>query len=123
MPQISIRQNFRLNGEDHYTIFDVPISVTNKINTDVTRPSCDSLNNPMLTPEQINVTAANDLPVMFAPGDATVIQTAGSGSNSGDGLGPTKPSAQGLGSGAGMLSWRSGVHWLCLFSIVFAIVL
>ncbi|KAK7987723.1 hypothetical protein PG989_008038 [Apiospora arundinis] len=28
---ISIRQSFRLNGKDHYTIFDVPISVTNKI--------------------------------------------------------------------------------------------
>ncbi|KAK0734045.1 WD40-repeat-containing domain protein [Lasiosphaeria miniovina] len=74
---ISIRQNFRLNGADHYTIFDLPISVTNKIDFGVVRPSCDLLNNPLLTPSQINAT--NDVPVMFAPGDATVVQTAGSG--------------------------------------------
>lgn len=121
---ISIRQNFRLNGADHYTIFDLPISVTNKIDFGVVRPSCDSLNNPLLTPAQINAT--NDVPVMFAPGDATVVQTAGSGSSSsGDGLGPAKTgagTAQGLG-GAGMLNWRSGAHWLCLISIAVAFVL
>ncbi|KAK1752471.1 WD40 repeat-like protein [Echria macrotheca] len=101
---ISIRQNFRLNGQDHYTIFDVPISVTNKIDSNTARPSCDSLLNPMLTPEQVNVTGANNVPVMFAPGDATVIQTSAGGANNGDGLGPTKPGAtpgQGLGNGAG----------------------
>ncbi|KAK3394298.1 hypothetical protein B0H63DRAFT_42318 [Podospora didyma] len=121
---ISIRQNFRLNNVDHYTIFDMPISVTNRIDAGVGRPSCDSLNNPLLTPAQINAT--NDVPVMFAPGDATIVQSAASniGGSNGDGLGPTKPGAnagQGLG-GAGALNWRSGAHWLCLISIAVAIV-
>lgn len=121
--QISIRQNFRLNGEDHYTIFDLPISVTNKIEFDLLRPSCDSLNNPLLGPAEVNI-SANSLPVMFAPGDSTVIQTGNSGSG-GDGLGPSKPEAgpgQGLG-GAGTLSWRSGAHWICLLSIAIALAL
>ncbi|KAK3337227.1 WD40 repeat-like protein [Cercophora scortea] len=81
---ISIRQNFRLNGVDHYTIFDLPISVTNKIDADLTRPTCDSLNNPLLTYEQINATGANDLPAMFAPGDATVVESTGTSSGSND---------------------------------------
>ncbi|KAI0818379.1 hypothetical protein GGR55DRAFT_72945 [Xylaria sp. FL0064] len=71
---ISIRQNFRLNGVDHYTIFDVPISVTNSIDFVGNNPTCDSVNNPLLTPEEINATAANSVGVLFAPGDATVIQ-------------------------------------------------
>ncbi|KAJ8123964.1 hypothetical protein ONZ43_g205 [Nemania bipapillata] len=81
---ISIRQNFRLNGEDHYTIFDVPISVTNSIEFVGNNPACDSVNNPLLTPEEINATAANSVGVLFAPGDATVIQqsTAKSGAAS-----------------------------------------
>lgn len=72
--QISIRQNFRLNGEDHYTIFDVPISVTNSINFVGNNPSCDSVNNPLLSPEEIDAKTANSVGVLFAPGDATVIQ-------------------------------------------------
>ncbi|KAI1311379.1 hypothetical protein F5Y03DRAFT_305463 [Xylaria venustula] len=71
---ISIRQNFRLNNEDHYTIFDVPISVTNSIDFVGNNPTCDSVNNPLLTPEEINSTAANSVGVLFAPGDATVVQ-------------------------------------------------
>ncbi|KAI0102218.1 hypothetical protein GGR51DRAFT_528156 [Nemania sp. FL0031] len=71
---ISIRQNFRLNGEDHYTIFDVPISVTNSIDFVGNNPACDSVDNPLLTPEEINATAANSVGILFAPGDATVIQ-------------------------------------------------
>lgn len=103
---ISIRQNYRLNGEDHYTIFDMPISVTNSISSVDGRPSCDSLNNPLLSPEQVNMTGANSVPVMFAPGDSTVIQTKGF--------------ADGLGAGS-TLSWRSGAHWLCLASIALAL--
>lgn len=101
----------------------MPISVTNKIDFDLLRPSCDSLNNPLLTPEEVSV-SANAMPVMFAPGDSTVIQTDGS-SDGGDGLGPPKPEgdpSQGLG-GAGSLNWRSGAHWLCLLSIVIAFAL
>lgn len=64
---ISIHQNFRLNGNNHYTIFNLPISVTNSIqqfpgaNQLLTKPppgplnanggrvSCDSISNPLLS--------------------------------------------------------------------------
>jgi hypothetical protein len=121
---ISIRQNFRLNGADHYTIFDLPISVTNRIEPNLLRPACDSLNNPLLTPEEINVAGANNVPVLFAPGDATSVQTSGSGSSS-SGLGPDKPAATGggLGSAGSSVSWRSGTYWVCLAGVVIAFVI
>ncbi|CAK7221418.1 hypothetical protein SCUCBS95973_004492 [Sporothrix curviconia] len=108
---ISIRQNFRLNGVDHYTIFDLPISVTNAISantssssssSDGSRPPCAELENPLLSPDQVNATAADSVGVLFAPGDATQIQVEGSDTDaSGTGLGPSKPTANandGLGS-------------------------
>lgn len=125
--KVSIRQNFRLNGNDHYTIFDLPISVTNRIEERPGRPSCESLENPLLSPEEVDYEGANDVPIMFAPGDATTIETTGSsGINDGDGLGPTKPgatAADGLGSGAGSLSWRSAACWLSLVSIAVMVAL
>ncbi|KAJ9139191.1 WD40 repeat-like protein [Pleurostoma richardsiae] len=108
---ISIRQNFRLNGDEHYTIFDLPISVTNSIPSSLDRPPCDSLDNPLLTPEQINATAADSVGVLFAPGDSTQIQVT-----------PQGKEGQGLG-GAGTLDWRGGAHWLCLVSIAVAVLL
>ncbi|KAH8814900.1 hypothetical protein F5884DRAFT_639668, partial [Xylogone sp. PMI_703] len=56
---ISIHQNFRLNGTDLYTIFDLPIEVTNSISESDTRPSCDSLNNKLLTQEELEASANN----------------------------------------------------------------
>lgn len=104
-PKISIRQNFRLNGENHYTIFDVPISVTNSIPASGARPACDSISNPLLAPEEVDVVGANSLPVMFAPGDATVIQTPADGKA--DGLGSLK------GNGAsGRMSGALGMGWV-----------
>ncbi|KAK6208237.1 hypothetical protein LQW54_007019 [Pestalotiopsis sp. IQ-011] len=79
---ISIRQNFRLNGDDHYTIFDVPINVTNSIEESDQRPSCDALDNPLLDYDAINATAANSVGVLFAPGDATTVEQSGSSSGS-----------------------------------------
>jgi hypothetical protein len=70
---ISIRQSFRLNDEDHYTIFDVPISVTNNIDSTEFNPSCDAVDNPLLSPEEIDAETANSVGVLFAPGDATTI--------------------------------------------------
>jgi hypothetical protein len=53
----------------------MPISVTNSIPESDSRPSCDALDNqPMLSPEQLRE-SADDMPIMFAPGDATVLQT------------------------------------------------
>ncbi|KXX77918.1 hypothetical protein MMYC01_205035 [Madurella mycetomatis] len=123
---ISIRQSFRLNGEDHYTIFDIPISVTNSIEFRGDRSSCDALNNPLLTPDEIRVSADMDVPVMFAPGDATIVQTAGSGSGSGgEGLGPVRPGAtpgQGLGSGAPGRRWRE-LGWASMVGMVIMLVM
>ncbi|KAF6803411.1 hypothetical protein CPLU01_00703 [Colletotrichum plurivorum] len=123
---ISIRQNFRLNGEDHYTIFDVPISVTNSIPEKDGRPSCDALNNPLLTEAELDAPSANAVGVLFAPGDSTEIEVkAGDGSGNGDGIGGSKPEAtpgDGLGAGS-TLSWRDGAHWLCLASIGAALLL
>jgi hypothetical protein len=51
-----MHQSFRLNGSDYYTIFDLPIAVTNQISANDSRPSCDSLNNPLLRGEQVNAT-------------------------------------------------------------------
>ncbi len=74
---------------DHYTIFDLPISVTNEISASPSRPSCDSLNNPLLPPDQINRNDTDTLGVLFAPGDSTVVQT-----GSGGDMGPQKPEAK-----------------------------
>lgn len=108
---ISIRQNFVMNNTNFYTIFDVPIAVTNSIPDSISRAQCDALNNPLLTPEQINASAANSVGVLFAPGGSQVVQVKLDKAESGQGLG-----------GAGMLSWRSGAEWLCLvtFAMAFA---
>ncbi|KAG7422543.1 hypothetical protein Forpe1208_v000914 [Fusarium oxysporum f. sp. rapae] len=74
---ISIRQNFRLKGDDHYTIFDVPINVTNSIPEDDDRPSCDELSNEILSPEEIDAEAANKVGVLFAPGGSTELDASG----------------------------------------------
>ncbi|ORY66413.1 uncharacterized protein BCR38DRAFT_456971 [Pseudomassariella vexata] len=111
---ISIRQNFRLNNEDHYTIFDVPISVTNSIPSNG-NPSCDSLDNPLLTEDQIDAAAANTVGVLFAPGDATQVEaTYPDSSDDEEGLGGSKPEAtagDGLG-GAGSSSVSGAVCWM-----------
>lgn len=110
---ISIRQNFRLNGTDIYTIFDLPIKVTNSIPEESTRPSCDSLNNPLLDEATLNASANNFTRIV-----GTAIQ---GNSGSGSGLGGSKPDASpenGLG-GAGMLNWRTSVHGIWVVAFVF----
>ncbi|KAK6865982.1 hypothetical protein PG995_002510 [Apiospora arundinis] len=76
------------------------------------QPPCDSVNNPLLTPEEIDATSANTVGILFAPGDATQIeqtQTGVTGQN-------------GLGGGLGSPSWSRTASWLaatCLFFMVF----
>lgn len=110
---ISIHQNFRLNNTDYYTIFDLPISVTNSIDNSTARPDCNALNNPMLTPAQINMTAANRIGVLFAPGDSKIVEVKLNKTNADN----TTP---GLGGAAG-LSWYSGAQWIC--ALAFAVAL
>ncbi|KAK4202284.1 hypothetical protein QBC40DRAFT_221842 [Triangularia verruculosa] len=122
---VSIRQSFRLNGEDFYTVFDVPISVTNRIGEEapngVARPSCEELGNELWEWEEI-MEGQDDLGALFAPGDATVLETTG-GDGDGDGLGPVRPGAgsgSGLGSGAGGL--KAGLGWLMGLAMGVAVV-
>jgi hypothetical protein len=68
-----VRQNFRLNETDHYTVFDLPIMVTNRIDADDARPGCDSLTNELLTPEEVDAVAANEIGILFAPDSSTEV--------------------------------------------------
>jgi hypothetical protein len=54
--QISMHQNFALNGSNHYTIFDLPIQVTNSIPSSDVRPPCGAVNNKLLPGDQGNAT-------------------------------------------------------------------
>ncbi|RBR20806.1 uncharacterized protein FIESC28_05159 [Fusarium coffeatum] len=85
---ISIRQRFRYQGDDYYTIFDVPISVNNSIPESDDRPSCDQLSNELLSPEDIDVEGANEVGVLFAPGDATELDINGGEGSAGSVFGP-----------------------------------
>ncbi|KAK3300427.1 uncharacterized protein B0H64DRAFT_369684 [Chaetomium fimeti] len=98
---VSIRQSFRLNGEDYYTVFDLPIAVTNSIPASDNRPSCAALNNPLLSPEEVLDSSDVSVPVMFAPGDATTVET--------------NPN--------GAASWRGGMGWIGVAGLVAALVL
>ncbi|KUJ18683.1 uncharacterized protein LY89DRAFT_706372 [Mollisia scopiformis] len=104
---ISIRQNFRLNGTNMYTIFDLPIKVTNSIPAESNRPACDSLNNPLLDQATLNASANNFTRIV-----GTAIQ-----GNSGSGS-----SSNGLG-GAGMLDWKTSVHAIWILAFVFMVLL
>jgi len=102
---ISIRQNFRLNGSDEYTIFDLPIQVTNSIPAESNRPSCAALNNTLWNQSALAASANN-----FTRNAGTPIQE-NTGKDSGK---------NGLG-GAGVLDWRTGVHviWIGAFAFLF----
>ncbi|KAL2060267.1 hypothetical protein VTL71DRAFT_9662 [Oculimacula yallundae] len=115
---ISIHQNFRLNGTDLYTIFDLPIKVTNLISESGTRPSCDGLNNPLLDQADLTVSANS-----FTRIPGTAIEGGKDGGGKGNGLGGERPegtSKDGLG-GAEMVSWRAGGHWVWIgaFGLMF----
>lgn len=109
---VSIRQNFRMNKTDYYTIFDLPILVTNSIDNSTERPDCDSLANPMMTPDQVNEAVANQVGILFAPGDSQVIQVQ---------LNKTA-NQQGLGAAAS-LSWEKGTVWMSGLALVMVLML
>ncbi|CAH0016123.1 unnamed protein product [Clonostachys rhizophaga] len=71
---VSIHQNFRLNDTDHYTIFDLPISVTNSIEANENRTSCDALANNILQPDEINWEDSNQVGALFVPDNATTVE-------------------------------------------------
>ncbi|KAJ5619163.1 hypothetical protein N7510_003147 [Penicillium lagena] len=50
---ISMHQSFRWNGTDYYTVFDLPISVTNSIRAELTRVDCALLENKVLSVAEV----------------------------------------------------------------------
>lgn len=51
---ISVHQSFRLNGTDYYTVFELPISVTNSITESSKRIECDLLENTLIDSAQVD---------------------------------------------------------------------
>jgi hypothetical protein len=107
--QISIHQSFRLNNTDYYTIFDLPIVVTNSIDNS-TRASCDILKNGLLPWDVVmnstDIITPDKYPWTNGNGAQTDVPAPTSTSSSSDGLGSIKPNAgpgNGLGNGAGMV--------------------
>jgi hypothetical protein len=90
-----------------YTIFDLPIKVTNSISAESTRPSCDVLNNPLLDQATLNASANNFTRIV-----GTAIQ-----GNSG------KTGSEGGLGGAGILDWRTSVHAIWMVALVFMFML
>jgi hypothetical protein len=84
-----------------YTIFDLPIEVTNSIPASNNRSSCASLNNPLLDQATLNQSANN------------FTRIAGTGIE-----GNTKSAADGGLGGAGMLDWGTSVRftWILAFA-------
>lgn len=125
---ISIHQNFRLNGSNHYSIFNLPISVTNSIsqfpgaNQLLTKPppgplnanggrmNCDMISNPMMNISQL-IQSVNNPPGQ--PFQDIAIETTqrndggqvggpGTTSGNGGGIGNQQGGAQGVALGAGV---------------------
>jgi len=105
---ISIRQSFRLNSTNYYTIFDLPIAVTNSIPTASNRPNCSTLQNPLLPPDQVAASADVILPQDFPWTNGNGVQTAvpspspSSTSSTAGGSGSGSGSATESGSNAGV---------------------
>jgi len=104
---ISIRQNFRLNNTNLYTIFDLPIQVTNSIPASNNRTSCSSINNPLLDAATLNASANNYTRIAGTP-----IQGNGNG-NGGNGLGN--------GNAAGIVSWGTSVPFVSISAILLSL--
>jgi len=105
---ITIQQNFRLNGTDFFTIFDLPISVTNSISEDSNRPSCDELNNPLLS-DPLNASSAV-IPIPYLNG-------AGVDNTAKNGFGAMKPVAtpeNGIDSGGAVAIMSLGALYFTL---------
>jgi hypothetical protein len=99
---ISLHQSFRWNGTDYYTVFDLPISVTNSISNDSTteRVNCAEIENPVLNVSQI----ANSCDTLAGSPWITTNSTPGSLTAPGSGGVSTGGSGSGSGSTGGSLT-------------------
>lgn len=114
---ITIHQNFRLNGSDHYSIFNLPISVTNSIsqfpgadqlltkpapgplNANGGRMSCNMISNPMMNFQQL-VQSVNNPPGQPYQDIAIETTQRNDGGQVGD-PGKANPNGGEIGNGAG----------------------
>ncbi|KFY57242.1 hypothetical protein V496_06516 [Pseudogymnoascus sp. VKM F-4515 (FW-2607)] len=127
---VSIHQSFRLNDTEYYTVFNLPIAVTNRISESANQSSCESLTNPLvgwdkvvestvvLAPNQYPWTDGSGVQVSVPSGDGD-----GDDKDEGDGIGGTKPDADagdGLGSGAGTMAMDGR---LTVLAVIFALAL
>ncbi|KFX93372.1 hypothetical protein V490_04889 [Pseudogymnoascus sp. VKM F-3557] len=129
---VSIHQSFRLNGTEYYTVFNLPISVTNSIQESKNQSSCESLTNPLLGWDKVVDSTVVLTPNEYPWTDGSGVQVSvpngggdgdGDGDDNGDGIGGTKPDADagdGLGGGAGMLTMDGRLMGL---AVVFALAL
>ncbi|KFY36775.1 hypothetical protein V495_07611 [Pseudogymnoascus sp. VKM F-4514 (FW-929)] len=129
---VSIHQSFRLNGTEYYTVFNLPISVTNSIQESKNQSSCESLTNPLLGWDKVVDSTVVLTPNEYPWTDGSGVQVSvpngggdgdGDGNDNGDGIGGTKPDADagdGLGGGAGMLAMDGRLMGL---AVVFALAL
>jgi len=148
---ISIHQNFRLNNTNYYTIFDLPIEVTNSIPAQSDRPSCSVLENDLLQWSEMNATATTIPPSLYPWANGNTEQTSvptptqgiggggggagggASGTSSGNGgestgtsspLGPAKPDAtpgDGIGGATTLGGPDVGVWWAWLAGLALVV--
>ncbi|KAK2766878.1 hypothetical protein FQN54_006192 [Arachnomyces sp. PD_36] len=89
---ISLHQYFRWNGTEYFTVFDLPISVTNSIEDKGNRTDCSMLENERLSSSDVNASVSKLPSKPWIGGDAQ------SGVAAGEGEG-----------GAGMVKWNMGL--------------
>lgn len=77
-----MHQSFRWNGTDYYTVFDLPIAVTNSIPQSSERVDCALLENKLLSQSAIDE-SSDTLPGQ--PWVDSGVSTSSDSSNSGDG--------------------------------------
>ncbi|KAF2257689.1 hypothetical protein CC78DRAFT_599276 [Lojkania enalia] len=144
---ISIHQNFKLNGSDFYSIFNLPISVTNSINQFpgasqlLTKPppgplnanggrvNCDDISNPMLDFATL-VNSVNNPPGQ--PFQDIPIETSQEGGGQVGNPGTANPTGGGesIGQGQGNAQGQLGAslknssvsYWNCAIAVVFLMV-
>ncbi|KFY15766.1 hypothetical protein V492_01765 [Pseudogymnoascus sp. VKM F-4246] len=128
--------SFRLNDTEFYTVFNLPIAVTNRISESANQSSCESLTNTLLgwdkvvdstvvlTPNQYPWTDGSGVQVSVPNGNGDGSDGGNNdGSDNGDGIGGTKPDADagdGLGGGAGMVAMDGK---LTVLAVIFALAL
>jgi hypothetical protein len=79
-----MHQSFRWNGTDYYTVFDLPISVTNSISESSERVDCTSLENKILSIAEVEESSDT------LPGQPWVQVGASTETSTGSSASPTK---------------------------------